>query len=135
MLSNYKEIVYGVAFGLGAAALDTMIDARAAGESFFGGIGNHPGMMLYRALFVLFGLLVGWLLWRNNTREREVRLLMEKLHSFHQQYEGQAVVLHADLQLLLTRNLNLPPEDEALLRNTYDKSRELQTIARQRPSI
>ena len=135
MLSNYKEIVYGVVFGLGAAALDTLIDARGAGESFFAGIGNHPGMFLYRILFVLYGLLIGWLLWKNNQREREVRQLMEKLHSFHQQYEAMAVVLHANLQVLLTRNLKLPPENEALLRDTYEKSRELQTLARQRPSV
>jgi hypothetical protein len=135
MLSSYKEIVYGVAFGVGAAALDTLIDARAAGESFLGEIGNHPGMILYRSLFVLFGLLLGWLSWKNNTRERESRLIMEKLHAFHQQYEAMAVVLHSDLQLLLTRNLKLPPEDEALLRNTYEKSRDLQAIARQRPAI
>ena len=135
MLSSYKEILYGLIFGLGAAALDTLMDARGAGESFSGGIVNHPGMMVYRGLFVLFGLLVGWLLWQNNTREREVRVLMEKLHTFHQQYEALAVVLHSDLQLLLTRNLNLPPEDEALLRNTYEKSRELQAVARRRPAI
>jgi hypothetical protein len=135
MLSSYKEIVYGVVFGVGAAALDTLIDARGAGESFFAGIGNHPGMILYRILFVLYGLLIGWLLWKNNQRERDVRQLMERLHGFHQQYEALAVVLHSDLQVLLTRNLNLPPEDEAVLRNTYEKSRELQTVARQRPSV
>ena len=135
MLSSYREIVYGVGFGLGAAALDTAIDTRGSGETFFAGIGHHPGMMVYRLLFVLFGLLLGWLLWRNNQREREMRELMEKLRHFHQQYEADAVMLHTNLQLLLSKNLNLPADGEALLRDTYEKSRTLQSIARQRPSL
>ena len=135
MLSSYKEIVYGLAFGLGAAALDTTLDARAANEGFWAQIGEHPAMMLYRALFILFGLLVGGLLWRNNQRERQVRQLMEDLRRFHQEYEAEAVVLHTNLQVLLTKNLKIPPDAEGLLRDTYEKSRELQTVAKRRPTI
>ena len=135
MLNRYKEIVYGVVFGLGAAALDTAMDARSESESFLGEIGNHPGMLIYRCLFVLFGLLIGWLLWKNNQRERQVRQLMEDLRRFHQEYEAEAVVLHTNIQLLLTKSLNLTPEAESLLRDTYEKSRELQTVAKRRPTI
>jgi hypothetical protein len=135
MQTSYKEIFYGLAFGFGAAALDTLIDARGAGESFFSGFSQHPGMVLYRMLFVLYGLLIGWLLWNNNQRERSVRSLMEELNRFHHQYEAQAIVLHTNLQMLLTQDLHLPPEADALLRSTYEKSRELQALAKQRPGL
>lgn len=135
MLSEYKEIVYGIVFGVGAAALDTFIDAQSSGESFAGELIHHPGMMLYRALFVLFGLLLGWLLWGNHKRERDLRQLKENVRRFDQQYEAQALVLHTNLQLLLTKDLKLPPDTEALLRSTYEKSRDLQALARQRPLV
>jgi len=133
MSSNYKEIVYGVAFGVGAAALDTAIDAGPAG--FFAEMSTHPGMIFYRSLFVLYGFLLGWLLWRNHKRERQLEELIEKVRHFHQEYEAQAVVLHTNLQLLLTKNLQLPPDADALVRNTYEKSRVLQSLAKQRPVL
>ena len=135
MLSNYKEIFYGIAFGLGAAALDTAIDASTAERGFFAEIGAHPAMILYRGLFVLYGFLLGWLLWTNNKRERELRQLIENVRRFHQEYEAQAVVLHTNLQLLLTKNLQLPPDVDALVRATYEKSRNLQSLAKQRPVL
>jgi hypothetical protein len=133
--TSYKEIFYGIAFGLGAAALDTLIDARQAEESFFTGITSHPGMLLYRMLFVVYGLLLGWLLWKNNQRERDLRSAMEQLRKFHREYEAQGIVLHANLQMLLTKDLHLPAEAEALLRNAYEKSREMQALAKDLPEI
>ena len=135
MLASYKEIVYGILFGVGAAILDIVMDARSEGQSFLGEIGGHPAMMLYRALFVLGGFLFGWLIWKNNKRERDIRELMEGLRHFHQEYEARAVVLHTELQVLLTKDLHLSPETEQLVRTAYEKSRELQTIARQRPQL
>lgn len=135
MLSSYKEIVYGLVFGFGAALLDTMFDARAEGQSFLGEIGGHPVMMIYRLLFVFFGLLLGWLLWRNNKRQRDVRLFMEQANRFFHEYEARTVVLHTNLQVLLTKGLSLPPDCEALLRTTYDQSRDLQAFVRQRPTL
>jgi hypothetical protein len=135
MLSNYKEIVYGVALGVGAAVLDTMLDAKAESQSFVAEIWSHPAMILYRALFVLFGLIVGWLVWRNRKREHDLHRLMEDMRRFHHEYEAQAIVLHTNLQLLLTKAVNLSPDGEALLRSTYEKSRELQALAKQRPMV
>jgi H+/Cl- antiporter ClcA len=135
MQTSYKEIFYGIAFGLGAAALDTVIDAHAAGESFFAGLADHPGMLLYRLLFVVYGVLIGWLLWKNNQRERDMRRLVEEIRHFHQEYEAQAVVLHTNLQLLLTKGLSLPADAESLLRTTYEKSRALESLIRRRPSL
>ncbi|HVH89584.1 MAG TPA: hypothetical protein VM912_22900 [Terriglobales bacterium] len=135
MFSGYKEIVYGVVFGFAAAILDTALDGRAEGQTLLAEIGSHPVMMLYRVLFVVLGFLIGWLLWRNNNREREFRQTMEQVRRFHHDYEAEAVVLHTQLQLLLTKNLQVSPEDQALLRSAYEKSRDLQTLARQRPLI
>ncbi|MBV9072659.1 MAG: hypothetical protein JOZ10_03425 [Acidobacteria bacterium] len=133
MLSDYKEIFYGIAFGVGAAALDTVIDARGSGESFAGELMDHPGMILYRGLFVLFGLLLGWLLWKNHKRERDLRHLKEEVYRLGHEYDAYALVLHTNLQLLLTKNLQIPADAESLLRSTYDKSRELQALTKQRP--
>jgi hypothetical protein len=135
MLSSYKEIVYGIALGVGAAVLDTVLDAKAESQSLAGEIGTHPAMMLYRALFVLFGFIVGWLVWRNRKREHELHRLMDEARRFHHEYEARAIVLHTNLQLLLTKALNLPPDGEALLRSTYEKSRELQALAKRRPVV
>jgi H+/Cl- antiporter ClcA len=135
MLSSYKEIIYGVALGVGAAALDTMLDAKAESQSLGGEITTHPAMLLYRALFVLFGFLIGWLVWRNRKREHELHGLMEETRRFHHEYEARAIVLHTNLQLLLTKAVNLSPDGEALLRSTYEKSRELQALAKQRPMV
>ena len=135
MLSDYKEIVYGVVFGIGAAILDTALDARGERQSLTGEIGGHPVMMIYRVLFVVLGFFIGWLLWRNNRRERQFRSLMEQIRRVYQTYEAQALVLHTNLQLLLTKNLGLPPEDEALLRSIYEKSRDLQASVKERPEV
>ena len=134
MFSSYKEVIYGVLFGVGAAVLDTIMDARSENLSFFGELIDHPGMIFYRLLFFVFGLLLGWLLWRNNNREREVRKLMQHVRHFHQEYEARAVVLHTTLQVLLTKD-QLPPEAESLLRTAYEKSRDLQALTRQRPVV
>ena len=135
MLSDYKEIIYGVVFGIAAAMLDTALDARWEGQSFTGEIGGHPVMMVYRVLFVLLGFFIGWLLWCNNRRERRFRSLEEEMRRCFHAYEAQAVVLHTNLQMLLTKNLGLAPEDEALLRATYERSRELQASVKQRPGL
>ena len=92
-------------------------------------------MMIYRFLFVLLGFVIGWLLWRNSRRERQFRSLEDQIRQFCHAYEAQAVVLHTNLQLLLTKNLHLSSEDEALLRSTYEKSRELQASVKKRPLV
>jgi hypothetical protein len=135
MASDYKEIVYGIVFGIAAAVLDTALDARGEGQSLTGEVGGHPAMMIYRLLFVLLGFFIGWLLWRNNRRERQFRSLVEQIRHFYHAYESQALVLHTNLQLLLTKNLKLSPEDEALLRSTYEKSCDLQASVKERPLV
>jgi hypothetical protein len=88
-------------------------------------------MMVYRTLFILFGLALGWLLWQKNKREREFRDLSGILKRFLQEYEGPALLMHSKLQILLTRkDLHLPPEAEELVRFVYQKSQDLQALIR-----
>lgn len=79
MLQKYKEIFYGIVFGLGAAIIDTVMDGRMEGHSFWDELVQHRPMLFYRAVFLLFGLVLGWLLWQKNKRERDFRRLAEAL--------------------------------------------------------
>ena len=135
MLATYKEIVYGAVFGFIALLLDTVMDGKSEGQGFLAEIGSHPGMMLYRFFFLFFGILSGWLLWRNNQRERDMRRLVEEIRHFHHEYEARAVVLHTSLQTLLTKDLRLPPDVETLIQKAYEESRDLQSVAKQRPEV
>ena len=128
MLRRYKEIFYGLIFGLGAACIDTLVDASTQHRAFwdFG-----LGMLLYRAVFVLFGLLLGWLLWRNNQSERESRSLIETVQKLQANIGPPTVIIHAQTQLLLTKSgVALSPEVEGIVRSIHDQSMKLQSIAK-----
>jgi hypothetical protein len=129
MLRKYKEIVYGFFFGLGAGIIDTLMDARMEGQGLQDELALHPVRILYRIVFVLFGLALGWLLWQKNKREREFRDLAELLDRFHHEYGRQALLMHAKLQVLLTReDLHLSHEAAELVGFVYEGSRELQRL-------
>jgi len=131
MLQKYKEIFYGGIFGFGVSVIDTVLDARMEGLSFLDEMVQHRSMMIYRTVFIMFGLLLGWLLWQNNKRERDFRDLSEILRRFRQEYEGPALLMHTKLQTLLTRkDLHLPAEAEELVRFVYQKSQDLQALVR-----
>jgi len=124
MLQKYKEIFYGGLFGFGAGVLDTFMDARMESLSFWDEMVHHRPMLFYRALFMLFGLALGWLLWQKNKREREFRDLSEVLRQFRQEYGGPAILMHAKLQVLLTRgDLHLSDEAEELVQFVYQRPR------------
>ena len=128
MLKHYKEIIYGLIFGLGAAAIDTFVDAITQNTSFwdFG-----LGMLLYRALFVLFGLILGWLLWRANQSERESRSLALALQQLQHDIGPPAVMIHSQTQLLLTKpDAPLSPKIEAIVRSIHEQSLKLQSITK-----
>ena len=131
MLEKYKEIFYGGIFGFGVSVIDTFMDARMEGLSFLDEMVQHRSMMIYRTLFILFGLALGWLLWQKNKREREFRDLSGILKRFLQEYEGPALLMHTKLQTLLTRkDLHLAAEAEELVRFVYQKSQDLQALIR-----
>src|SRR5437868_10980900 len=133
MLQKYKESAYGVAFGIGAGIMDTAMDAHMEGQNFWTELIGNPTMLLYRALFLAFGLILGWLLWQRNKRERDVRQLTETLKRFHEEYGRNAVLLHAKLQLILTQeDLHLSQEAEELIQFAYQRSKELQALAKEK---
>ena len=128
MLRRYKEIFYGLIFGLGAACIDTLVDASTQHRAFwdFG-----VGMLLYRAVFVVFGLLLGWLLWRNNQSERESRSLIETVQKLQANIGPPTVIIHAQTQLLLTKSgVARSPEIEGIVRSIHEQSMNLQLIAK-----
>ena len=133
MLNKYKEIFYGLVVGFGAAILDTAMDARMEGQSFWSEFARHPPMLFYRMLFVVFGLALGWLIWTKNKRERDFRMLAETLKRFHQDYGRNALLMHTKLQVLLTReDLHLSREAEELVGFVYQESQKLQTLVKER---
>jgi len=128
LLRHYREIFYGLAFGAGAALLDTFMDAKMEGKPFWT---VSAAMLLYRLLFLLFGFILGWLLWRKNQREREFRHLLAAFEKLRQEIGAPCVVIHAQTQLLLARpNSSLPPDIEVLVRSIYEQSQKLQSLTK-----
>jgi len=111
-LREFREIVYGSLFGLGAAAIDVVMHSRMHGQQFVEEI-LHPGpaMAFYRALYVAFGIILGWALWRRNKKERRFRLLLKPLCDTVDLFDGHATVIHADAQWLLMREASNAPEN------------------------
>jgi hypothetical protein len=136
MLHKYKEIVYGLAFGLGAVIMDTAMDAHIEGQSFGAELIGHASMLLYRTLFLVFGLILGWLLWQKNKRERDFRHLAETLKRLQQECGRNAVLMHAKLQVLLTReDLHLSREAQELIRFVYERTQQLQALANEKEKL
>jgi hypothetical protein len=135
MLQKYKEIVYGLLFGVGAAAIDTVMHAQMTDRSFWDELLEpQPAMIFYRVLFLLFGLALGWLLWQKNKRERDFRQLTEALERFHRELCAPALLMHTRLQVLLTReDFHLSHEAEEAVRFAYERSQEIQALAKEKP--
>ena len=130
MLKNHREIFYGLLFGVGAALLDTLIDAVMQDKAF---LDVPTGMIFYRLLFVLFGLLLGWLLWRKNTSEREFRSLQDQVQDLRHKIGAPATMIHTQAQLLLGRDAaQLSPQVQSVVRTIYEQSQKLQSIERER---
>ncbi|MBI3476369.1 MAG: hypothetical protein HY010_11605 [Acidobacteria bacterium] len=134
MLQKYKEIFYGILFGLGACTIDTVMHARMENTSFWiEMLQPQPAMIFYRALFIFFGVALGWLLWQKNKRERDFRHLAETVEKFHRDLCAPAILMHTKLQVLLTRqDLQLSREAEEVVRFAYERSREIQALAKER---
>jgi hypothetical protein len=130
MFQKYKEIFFGLAFGIGAVLLDTGMDAMADGNSLMDEVSEQPGMLLYRAVFIVFGLLLGWILWQRNRRERAYRQMAETLRRVQHECETQALFLRSTLQNLLIRDdVRLSNSASQLVQDAYQKAQELQKIA------
>jgi hypothetical protein len=130
VLKGHREIFYGLMFGVRAALLDTLIDAIVQEKPFL----DVPiFMILYRFLFILFGLLLGWLLWRKNTSEREFRSLQDEVQELRHRIGAPTTVIHTQAQLLLGRDAaQLSPQVQSVVRTIYEQSQKLQSIERER---
>ena len=130
MLRRYREIFYGLLFGFGAALIDTFIDAKTQNKSFWDA---SFGMTLYRSLFVIFGLVLGWLLWSKNKSERDFRLLQDQFQNVQKEIGAPATMIQAQAQLLLAGpGRQLSPEDQSAVRVIYEQSQKLQSINREK---
>ena len=117
---------------MGAATMDTAMDAHMQGYSVWVELIQHPAMLVYRSLFVSYGLALGWLLREKNKRERDFRNLTRTLERFHRECGRSALLLHTKLQVLLTRNdLRLSHEAEEFVRFAYQRSQELQALMKE----
>ena len=90
MFQRYRDIFYGGIIGLGAASLDTFIDAQTQENSFVDQIAQHPTVMLYRAIFLFFGLAIGFLVWRNRRRERDFQRVFASAERLQQSCSKQS---------------------------------------------
>ncbi len=130
MLQRYKEIFYGLLFGLGASVIDVSMHASMERQGFWTEFFRPQA---YRGSFIAFGLVLGWLLWRKNKVERDFRSLLESVEKFRRGINAPALLIHTKLQLLLTRgDFRLPPEAEEMVRFAYERSREIGALAEQK---
>ena len=128
-MRRYREVFYGLLIGIGAACIDMLIDAKMEGRAFW-----NPsfGMTLYRLLFVLFGGILGWLLWRANQSERQYRSLLAGMEKLCYEIGPPAVMIHAQMQSMLAKpGLRLPPDAETMVRVIYEESQKLQSIVKE----
>jgi hypothetical protein len=134
MLQRYKEVFYGLLFGLGASLIDVLMHASMEQQGIWVElIRPQPVMLAYRVFFIVFGLALGWLLWRKNKVERDFRSLAETVERFQTGIRQPAHLIHAKLQLLLMReDLQLPAEAEEMVRYAYEKSREIGDLAQEK---
>ena len=131
MLRRHREIFYGLLFGLGAAVIDTFIDSQTQGKSFWD---FSLGMALYRLGFVIFGLVLGWLLWRKNESERGFRRLDDLYQRLQKEIGAPVTMIHAQAQLLLAGSgPQLSPEVQSGIRIIYEQSQKLTSINRDIP--
>jgi hypothetical protein len=74
--TKYKEIVFGVLFGIGASLIDVAMHATMGGGDWLSEL-FHPTFVMaaYRILFLLFGIGLGVVLWQRNRSERDFRQL------------------------------------------------------------
>jgi hypothetical protein len=102
VLNLYKEIFCGLLIGFGAWVIAAAMHAREEDASFWTELVHvHGGTFVYRSLFLVFGLALGWLLWTRNRHEREFRRLVEIYERFHGEVADPAFLIHGKCEELL----------------------------------
>ena len=134
MLKRYKELFYGLLFGLGASVIDVSMHGSMEQRGFWTELFRpQVAMAAYRGRSSSLDLLWGWLLWRKNRVERDFRRLLETAEQFRRGISTPAILIHTKLQILLTRgDLHLSPEVEEMVRFAYERSREIGILAEEK---
>lgn len=132
-MKKHRELVYGGAFGVGAAVLDVALHAWTEGTGVWNELLRPSlGVGLYRLLFLVFGMVFGWILLQKSRQEEELNRSVDKLKQLHREMSAPATLIHTKLQILLTRSdLHLSPEAEIVIRSIYEQSQAIQSAARQ----
>lgn len=130
---RYREVVFGVIFGIGAGMIDIVMHARMTQRSLLEElIWPAPEMLFYRALFMLFGIGIGVLLWQKSKREREARQLSDLLGKLRHDISASATIIHANVQLLLTQQGSSASTDaESVLQSIHQQSQKLLAVLRE----
>lgn len=131
VLFKCREILLGTLIGVAVFLADTFMDAANESLSLGAELRAHPVMVIYRFLFVIAGFVLGWLLWQRNKAARDFERIQESLNQLRRECEKRTTILHASLQLLLTRtDFHLPAEADQLVRRAYESSQEIHSLVR-----
>ena len=108
LLRRYKEILYGLLLGVAMWVTDAAMHAQLGAELHSTGLANelfHPGttQVLFRSVFVVISLILGWSLWHSNWRERELRALEDAIVAFHRQLDSPAMRIVSNIRMLQGR--------------------------------
>lgn len=131
MIRRYKEVWFGLSFGLGAILIDSAMHSQMSGSAFIGELFSfHFDMFVYRILFLAFGLGLGWLLWRNSRQERQFRLLQKSFRRLGSDLRPVLAMNYSRLQILFGgREIALLSEEaQNSLRAVHADVRRLQSI-------
>jgi hypothetical protein len=128
--TKYKEVIFGVSFGIGASLIDVAMHASMADSDLFSEL-VHPTLVMaaYRILFLTFGVGLGWLLWLKNRRERAFRELSLSFEALRRNLLAPSMLAHVNLETLLMQyGAGLSDDALAVVRTAFEKSSIVQRI-------
>jgi hypothetical protein len=138
MVKRYKEVIFGLLLGLAMWPADALMHvlmspADVPPPSFAEEL-LHPDapMLFVRLLFTGLAALVGWLLWRSNRREREVRDLESRVAALHERMVGPASLI-LDLCNALIRGGGLTGEKLEIILQIRGQARQVDDFAKDFP--
>ena len=129
-LGTYKEIVFGISFGIGASLIDVAMHATMGEGDWLAEL-TRPSLVMavYRTLFLLLGIGLGVLLWQRNRKERDFRQLLASFDALRRGLAAPSMLVHTNLQLLLTSyQSHFPPDASQLISTAYENSRAIQRV-------
>lgn len=128
--TKYKEVIFGALFGVGASLIDAAMHVTMMDSDFLSEL-IHPTavMTAYRILFFVSGVGLGVLLWLKNRSERDFRQLSASFEAFRKNVTAPAMLLHADLQVVLMQHgSHLQGDALAVIRAAYENSNVVQRV-------